>query len=355
MRLAVAIILAGGIFVSCDRTQGTTEGDSSAGTMVSIDSADMNNDFYDNSETYPLAGGVIEIAGETENPGTIDLAPLPKRSVIVKEALPAENGSNRFVGAYRYDGYSLFDILKDRIPDKKNKEEFRHVIDLYVEIENGRGEKVVLSWGEIFYPTDLHRILLATGVSRIIPSKTRDLWPLPDNRKLVVGNDLLSVRNISDPVRITIRSCPMSFPVDRDLDPLYSPGFLIRQNGKETAEITALPSGLRPETVPTVFYGRGRGIHSTTSFSGVPLKEILGKSIIPDPESLRQGLAVVVGADGYRAVFSLAEIFNRGDCADVLLVPCEDGTRDGGKFRVFPAGDFFSDRSVKAVSRIIIE
>ncbi len=90
-----------------------------------------------------------------------------------------EDGSNAFIGAYRYDGYSLFDILNDRILKKKNKEEFSPIIDLYVEIENAKGEKVVLSWGEIYYPNFLHNSIIATDVMRIVPSKTKELWPLP--------------------------------------------------------------------------------------------------------------------------------------------------------------------------------
>ena len=83
-----------------------------------------NNNFYDDTETISLKGGEIEIAGEVENPGFVDLNSLTKHSVIVKEALLDGDGKDFFVGAYRYDGYSLFDILTDRLVNKKNKEEF---------------------------------------------------------------------------------------------------------------------------------------------------------------------------------------------------------------------------------------
>jgi len=32
---------------------------------------------------------------------------------------------------------------------------------------------------------------------RIVPSKTKELWQLPETSKLVVANDLLTERNIS--------------------------------------------------------------------------------------------------------------------------------------------------------------
>jgi hypothetical protein len=45
---------------------------------------------------------------------------------------------------------------------------------------------------------------------------------------------------------------------------------------------------------------------------------------------------------------------NRNDQAEILLVPCEN-EKDGGKFRIFPSCDFFSDRAVKALSEIRFE
>jgi hypothetical protein len=55
--------------------------------------------------------------------------------------------------------------------------------------------------------------------------------------------------------------------------------------------------------------------------------------------------------DGYRCVYTFSEVFNRNDQAEVLLIE-DPENQDGGTFRFFPAGDFFSDRAVKAVSEI---
>jgi hypothetical protein len=60
-------------------------------------------------------------------------------------------------------------------------------------------------------------------------------------------------------------------------------------------------------------------------------------------------LVAVIAADGYRAVFSLAEIADRNDFREILLMDKED---DGGGFAVFPAGDFFSDRAVTGIRTI---
>jgi hypothetical protein len=330
--------------------QESGKGDSIKKILPAADAGDLNNNFYDNTETYRLSGGEIEVDGEVENPGKIDLSKLPKHSVIVKETLLKEDGADVFVGAYRYDGYSLFDILCDRIVRKKNVAEFKSIIDLYIEIENPKGEKVVLSWGEIYYPNFLHNCIIATEVARIMPSKSKDLWPLPAERKLVIGNDLITERNISNPVKITVRSWPQSIPINRDLDPLYSPDLKILNGDMLLTTISKNPK-LQPKTVYTIFYGRGRGIHSTQPFTGFYLKEILGKYFTPDKKKVQQGLVTIVGKDGYRAIFSFSEIMNRNDQSEVLLVPCKE-EKDGGQFRIFPSGDFFSDRAVKAVSEI---
>jgi hypothetical protein len=324
--------------------------DSVNNIIPAADAGDLNNNFYDNTETYRLPGGEIEVTGEIENPGKVDLSLLRKHSVIVKETLLNEDGTNTFAGAYRYDGYSLFDILSNRIVKKKNAAEFNSVIDLYVEIENRKGEKVILSWGEIFYPSTLHKCIIATEVSRIVPRKTKDLWPLPGERKLIAGNDLITERNISDPVKITVRSWPKSIAVDHNINPLYSPEFKIFDGEKILATITKNPK-LQPETVNTIFYGRGRGIHSTQPFTGFYLKDVLGKYFTMNKKNLQDGLVMVAGKDGYRAVYSFNEIMNRNDQSEVLLVPCKE-EKDGGEFRIFPSADFFSDRAVKAVSEI---
>ena len=321
--------------------------------IPAADPVDRNNNFYDNTDTYQLQGGIIEISGEIENPGIVDFSKLPRHSVIVKETLLKDDGTDAFTGAYRYDGYSLFDILNERIIKKKNTTEFKPIIDLYVEIENSDGDKVVLSWGEIYYTNFLHNSIIATGVSRIVPSKTKELWPLPVTRKLVIATDLVTERNISNPIKITVGSYPRSVPVNRDLDPLYSAEFKITAGEKELDVIRDNPK-LQLETVHTIFYGRGRGIHSTQPFTGFYLKELLGKYFQMDRKNLRNGILAIVGKDGYRSVYSYSEIMNRNDQAEILLVPCKD-EKDGGQFRIFPSCDFFSDRAVKAVSEIRFE
>lgn len=316
-----------------------------------FDTAGINNNFYDDAQTFMLPVTELFIAGEIADPGKVDFTGLPVHSVIVKETLSDSSGGDRFVGAYRYDGYSLFDILDKRIVKKTNSNEFRPIIDLYLEIENQNGEKVVFSWGEIYYPNSLHKILIATGVSRIVPSKTKELWPLPVESRIVAGNDLVTERNIASPVKITVRSYPGTLTVQQGMSPMYSPQIdLFNPDGK-VGLIKTFTADLNSITYNTIFYGRGKGIHSTEPFSGVKLKDLLLKNYPLTRENLKSGIICIAGKDGYRSVISYSELFNRNDQQEFILVKTDTG-EDGGLFRIFPAADFFSDRAIKSVSEI---
>ncbi len=347
--LLLALLLA--FSVSCKRTNVYNGGNTQNSAVSSYDSTDRTNDFYDNAETFSLKGDrKIEVAGEVANPGIIDFSKLKKHSVIVKETVfkaPADS----FVGAYRYDGYSLYDILNEVVLKKKNEKDFRPIIDVFVEIENKKGEKIVVSWGEIYYPIHRHEILIATDVMRIVPSKTKELWTLPEDTKLVVGSDLVTARNISDPVKITIVSYPLDIPVHKDMKPLFSPDFKITDGSKDIETVSKLPDNLLVQNYPAIFYGRGRGIHSTQPFKGVMMKDVMSKDFLLNDDLIKKGLFVAIAKDGYRGVFSYSEVMNRNDQAELLLTASPEEKNDA-VFRLFPAMDFFSDRAIKALTEI---
>jgi hypothetical protein len=315
-----------------------------------VDTSDNTNNFYDNTATTILPGVEMTIDGEISNPGPVDFSSLPVHSVIVKETLLDSSGGDRFVGAYRYDGYSLFDILNSRKIMKSNSKEFNPIIDLYIEVQNAKGEKVAFSWGEIFYPNNLHKILIAGSVSRIVPSKTKDLWPLPATSRIVAGSDLITERNISDPVKITVKSFPRSFEVLKGLSPMYSADFKIFKNDKQLVERIQFDEK-KMITFNTIFYGRGKGIHSTSPFTGLFLKEVISKYFPINRANLQNGMLCLVGKDGYRCAVSYSELFNRNDQQEYLLIRSAPG-EDGGLYRVFAACDFFSDRAIKSLSEI---
>ena len=339
------------ILIACTNEPGVNKTINSSQMHQNIDSTDMTNNFYDNTETCSLTVKELTIDGEIANPGKADFTGLQKRSVIVKETLLDSIGNNRFTGAFRYDGYSLFDILEKRIIKKTNAEEYNSIIDLYVEVENVEGTKIVISWVEIYYPNNLHRIIIATDVSRIVPSRTNDLWELPEKSKLVAASDLITERNIPDPVRITVKSFPKSFKMNRGMTPMYSPEIKLFMDGKLVGEVASVPEAIKDETFSTIFYGRGRGIHSTIPFTGPMLKDMLLKYYPLTRENIKSGIICIAGVDGYRCALSYSELFNRNDQQEFLLIKSNPG-EDGGLFRMFAACDFFSDRAVKSINEI---
>jgi len=350
MKKLVTIFLLGFSIASCKMQPSENIADDKYQRQLAADSIDATNDFYDNAETHLLPVQQVSVEGEIGNPGMVDFAKLPLRSIIVKETLLSDSG-DKFVGAYRYDGYALYDILNQVKLNKKNKEEFNPIIDLYVQVENDKGEKVNISWGEIFYPNHLQEIIIATQVMRIVPSKTNDLWPLPEVSKLVVSRDLITERNISNPVKITIKSYPKSFETIKGLKPLFSPKIDLYNENEKVGTLTEYPKDLQIEKFNTIFYGRGRGIHSTQPFTGVLLKDVLAKNTPFNQKNIKEGIFLIVAADGYRSVFTFSEIMNRNDQSEVLLI-CRPELTDNGIFKTFPACDFFSDRAVKGINAI---
>ena len=313
----------------------------------------QTNDFYDDAPRIDLPPAALTIDGEVANPGQVDFSVLPLRQVVVKET--AFDGANgKFIGAYQYEGYSLYDILNSIELKKNNQEEFPPIVDLYVVVENAAGEKVVLSWGELYYPIHRHEILIASAVRRIVPSKTKDLWPLPETSKLVVASDLYTVRNISRPVKITIRSSSKSFEIRRDLKDMYAPQLTFKVGNEVKKVLSDKDSPAEPlVSYNSVFYGRGRGIHGTTPFTGMMMKDVTGNFLKITADDLKTGLVTSVAPDGYRAIFTMSEIYNRNDQAEVLIVPMPEVTDQGG-YLLYPAADYFSDRSIRCLSELII-
>lgn len=315
-----------------------------AGTMA------QTNDFYDDATLNALTTSKLMVEGEVANPGTVDFSTLPLRSVIVKEtAFDGKDG--KFIGAYQYEGYSIYDILNQTVLQKKNEAEFPPIIDLYVEVENAAGEKVVLSWGEIYYPVHQHEIIIATTVRRIVPSKTKDLWPMPVNSKLVVAADLFTERNIENPVKITVKSSTVNYEIDRQIPEMYSKKVDFMLKDELVRSVSAVDSDWTILTYAHVFYGRGSGIHGTTPFSGVLLKEVAEDIFPSSKENLRTGMIITAGLDGYRGIYSYSEVFNRNDQAELLLAP-RTGVVKEGAFMLFPSMDFFSDRAIRSLMEV---
>jgi hypothetical protein len=72
---------------SCNQPSKQTTADGKKPISQLIDTSDMTNNFYDNTETYALPVRELNIDGEIANPCRVDFTTLPIHSVIVKETL----------------------------------------------------------------------------------------------------------------------------------------------------------------------------------------------------------------------------------------------------------------------------
>ncbi|MGM0665965.1 MAG: hypothetical protein ACQETA_01475 [Bacteroidota bacterium] len=309
--------------------------------------ARYNNDFYDNERAVKLDGKMPYVSGEILNPGQAYVDKLQERSVVVKEFFPAGNNSTpEFRGAFQYTGYSLSDIVKDYVVSKYNKGEFGLNTDVFVVVENDRGDKAVFSWGELFYTQDNHDIILATHVQPVFPIASDDEWALPDKIRLVASNDYVTVRNIDRPSKIIIRSFPASFPGSKGVRPLYSPEIEIKGPGDRVTVIDeSRGSSDLLISHDVVFFGTHMGLRGVRNYTGVPLSDVLREKFSFSEKDLAQGMIAIGAKDAYRVVFTLSEILNRTDMAEVLLLDEPDS--EDGRFIVHPGADFFGDRHLK--------
>ncbi|MEA1887854.1 MAG: hypothetical protein U9N72_11660 [Bacteroidota bacterium] len=309
--------------------------------------AQYNNNPFDNERAVKLEGNMPYVSGEILNPGKAYIDDLQKRTVVVKEYFPERNnGEPEFRGAFQYTGYSLSDIVKDYVVSKYNKSEFGLNTDVFVVVENDRGDKAVFSWGELFYSTHCHDIILATYVQPIFPTASDEKWPLPEKTRLVASNDFITVRNIDKPSKIIIRSFPESFPGRKGLRPLFSPEIEIKGTGNKTTIIDdSETSGKLMINHKLVFFGMHKGLRGINDYTGVPLGEVLSENYNFTNDDLARGLIAIGAKDAYRVVFSLSEILNRTDMADVILL--DEPNNQGGRFIVHPGADFFGDRHLK--------
>jgi hypothetical protein len=304
------------------------------------------NSFFDSSEGKELAPSSIIVQGEVEQAGPVNLESLPLRSVPVKE-VSLENGKQVFKGAFFVTGYSLYDIL-DGKKVKKATSAFSPPLDLYVIVENPKGDKAVFSWGELFYRNSFD-ILISKTVKAINPSKLAIKWPLPQEPRIYCAGDLLNVRYISNPSKITVKSYQGTFPTEKPKD-IYSPAFEIVSKDASSS-IGDIPPDVEKRSLRTVSYGHGSGYKGVPNVSGFTLKDLLKAKV--DVAEMGGTFVVISARDAYRVVFSANEILNRNDNQELLLVD-RNGSSSDGRYLLFVAGDFFADRDVKAVEKIRI-
>jgi hypothetical protein len=309
------------------------------------------NSFYHRTEETKLATGELWVEGEVMKSGKVNLRRLYKREVFYKQGTQSDSGTVNFVGAYRYRGYSMFDLLNPFILDKKNAEEFRPATDVYIIIENDKGDKVVFSWAEIYLTHNPHQIIIATEQASIEPYKREVDYAKGSVWKVVAANDLFANRELENPTKITVKSFDKkSYVIDRELEDPFSTKVDLFVSDDFVKSIDKDVEGLPIIKYNSIFYGLGMGYHNTPLFEGVALRPFVEESII-NGKWMRNGLACIVGKDGFRNILSVSELFNRVDQVEpILAIPPADS--NSGHFRLYHPSAFYADFSVKNLAEI---
>lgn len=322
-------------------------------TGASITNYPQGNSFFHESDVEELKSGDLYIDGEVKNPGKVNFRKLYKREVVVKEATII-NDEVEFIGAFRYIGYSLFDILHPYVVAKKNNDEFPPHVDLYIEVKNDKNESVVFSWSEIFHVLNPHQIILATDYAPIVPGKKEVNYNPGESWKIVAANDFMALRNIENPTSITVYSFDRKeYKIDRDIKVNESEDLSVLIENFKHYRIADF-SDFQTLTYPSVSYGMGMGYRKQDNYSGYTLQSILNDSInLKDANWIKNGLVCFVSVDGYRAIYSFSELFNRHDMVSKILsvVELEDGLIN---YRNYIPTDFFIDRSVKSLQELYV-
>lgn len=311
------------------------------------------NSFFHRTEETKLKPGELWVEGEVRKPGKVNIRKYYKREVFYKQGTPNDSGRVDFVGAYRYRGYSLFDLLNPFILEKKNAEEFKPATDVYIVIENDKGDKVVFSWLEIFLNPIPHQVIIATEQASIEPYKREVDYPKGKVWKVVAATDLFAFRELENPTKIYIKSFDKKhYKIDRDLEDPYSSSVSIVLNDELKHTITTDVSGVNHIRYKSVFYGMGMGYHDTPTFEGPMLRPMVEEFFEPNYEAwMRSGIAMVVGKDGFRNIFSVSELLNRADQVEpILAIPPKDSK--SGHYRLYHPSAFYADFSVRNLAEI---
>jgi len=313
------------------------------------DKNETSPSFFDDSELKEYSVQSIFVEGEVENPGAVNLQNLPLNYFPVKSVVLGKD-KNKFIGSYFVGGFSLFDIVNQKKVKKANEAEFKPAVDLYVVVENDKGEKVVFSWGELFYSKNNYSAVITKSIRPINPSKMKMKWPLPETPTLVCGDDAFNFRSISNPTKITVKSFAGNYSKER-IKEIYTPEFSI-VSGNVNVAVKDI-SGIEKRKFRGLGYGHGMGWKGTEEVEGFVFKDVMNKYLTIDEKQIASTILCVSAKDGYRVTFSLSEIINRNDMNDFLLIE-KSGSLEEGKYNLFATPDFFVDRNVRSVEKVEI-
>ncbi len=299
-------------------------------------------------------------------------------------------------GAYRctmeVDGYSLKDVLERFDVKKKTNDGFDRPLDTYITVAGRAGHPVLLSYSEVFFAGDggpllveKARLVLPHHHQPLKPGKAnptvlmdlakRDaldltscavchhggklpLLSVPKGWLLVVPQDGYGARFVEDIAEIAVKQVGISVKADLEASKtalVETPEF-VGLDGSKVDLTRALFEKTAQHSWRDAAFGLGMGFHEIRKWEGADLGSLL-RPLLPAETDLRSVWVLVTAADGYRVLYSGAEIFTAPEGRGVVLVDRINDAPMGagsGRYHAVPRADFYADRDVRMVKEIRI-
>ncbi len=333
--------------------------------------------------------GIIKIKGAVKNEINLSFNDLEGIKSAARR-IKIYDDKNEYLGNYELDGVALGELLSLAGVAKKTDDGFDRELDMYVVVRGRSGRSALFSYGEIFLDANFNSVILTKNARFILPDKHEDLKPFnfndrlwhkapgahnidlkncaachnaKDERKLYFPrgycvyptSDSSSERFIEDAYEIEIcQIAPRAIKMEKHKENMWSESIIINICGKNSMEIWtgSLSTFYKTRFIENTI-GLGKGFHGKSEFEGYNMACVLNQFC--PPADYAMSYYVITADDGYRSLFSAAEIFNSSKGANLFLVDIENGAalkKGSGRFRAFIREDFFIDRCVRAVKEI---
>jgi hypothetical protein len=264
-----------------------------------------------------------------------------------------------YLGAYIHVGIPVFNILEGIAPQKPDHYSFDQPLDIVVAFHSESGETVYFSFNELIMTGDCYPPTLAFSRKPVRPTNETVQETYAGNRlaealtgfRLICPKEPDTARYLDNVVRISYKGIPLQ---DADLPPRR------KKTKCHSGTIGCIDGnkhepGLFEEATPKtrdrwIRIGHGHGFDDIAAARGYDLRTFIEANfsgISPDDFFL------FVACDGYRALFSGREIFCTADGAKMMIVDRIDGKPTAEGYMLAPTGDFFSDRAMWGLARIV--
>lgn len=301
------------------------------------------------------------------------------------------NDAKEYAGSCEMEGVNLCDILALSNVSKKSGDGFDRELDMYVVVRGGSGRSAVFSYGEIFLNGEPGSVFLTKSARNIFPHKHEDLKPFgfdihkwieapasnnvdlkncaschngkdqkpvyfPKGYCLYASFDRSCARFIEDVRAIEVcQIADRKIAAEKDRENMWCESPAFNASDRATSEISAaFLAGFPKASCTENTVGMGKGFHGKITFEGFDMAPVLKSKCGADID-IAKSYVVVTAADGYRSLFSAAEIFDHAAGPNLLLIDRQDGKdlqKGDGRFRAFIKSDFFIDRSVRSVREV---